>query len=201
MFLNDVREHLLETVQRSWRRHSRHAGPVDSAELDLRHVQRDGGRLQASLHHFQWTRQYGANRAPTSGTKTCRKGEGARRVTSEPQLTKQLHFGLLLGEKCARKHEISELGGVGNGISWHVDKNTAQCGNREPVRNACDNGCAAGQTTEPSGLQSEPQRELFMSLTIIKAETVSETESALKTPNSIFHWPLKNASLTLQTPF
>lgn len=60
-------ENSLETVQRAWWGHSGHTGPIDSAELNLRYIKGDGGRLQTGLHYLQWTRQYGSYCAPTSG--------------------------------------------------------------------------------------------------------------------------------------
>lgn len=66
MSLIKVVEYPLETVQGPRRGHAGHA---DSTELNLRHIEGDGGRLQASLHYFQWTSQYGSYGAPTSGKK------------------------------------------------------------------------------------------------------------------------------------
>lgn len=36
-------EYLLETVQGAWRGHAGHTGAVDSTELNLRHIEGDGG--------------------------------------------------------------------------------------------------------------------------------------------------------------
>lgn len=65
-----VNEYPLEAVQGPRRGHAGHAGSVDRAELHLRHIEGDGGRLQPGFHDFQRTGQYGTDRAPTSGGET-----------------------------------------------------------------------------------------------------------------------------------
>lgn len=62
-------EYLLETVKRARRCHAGHTGSVDSTELNLRHIEGDGGRLQTGLYDFQRAGQYGSNCSPTSSTK------------------------------------------------------------------------------------------------------------------------------------
>lgn len=36
-------EYPLETVQGAWRGHAGHTGPIDGAQLNLRHIEGDGG--------------------------------------------------------------------------------------------------------------------------------------------------------------
>lgn len=47
--------------------HAGHTRPADRTELNLRHVEGDGGRLETGLHDFQRTSQNGSYRPPTSG--------------------------------------------------------------------------------------------------------------------------------------
>lgn len=68
-------KHLLETVKRARRRHTGHTGCIDGIELNLRYVERDGGRLQTGLHYFQRAGQYSSNRSPTTKLKD-RQAEG-----------------------------------------------------------------------------------------------------------------------------
>lgn len=72
----------LEEVQRAGGSHAGHAGAVDGAKMNPRHVEAEGRRLQTSLHHLQRTGQYGSDCPPTSG----RKARGVNGRTG-PELT------------------------------------------------------------------------------------------------------------------
>lgn len=66
--------YLLKAVQGSGRGHTGDAGPVHGAQLHLRDVERHRGRLQPRLYNLQWTRQDGADCAPTAGQKDNKSG-------------------------------------------------------------------------------------------------------------------------------